>query len=94
MVNVMTSQPGVSSGVSSDSSESRSANIVIETLNLSVYYGSFMAVRDATFSIARREITSFIGPSGCGKSTVIRSLNRMNDLVQNQFTTILRLALV
>lgn len=81
MVNIVTSQTNVSSGQSSDSSESRSANIVIETLNLSVFYGSFMAVRDATFSIARREITSFIGPSGCGKSTVIRSLNRMNDLV-------------
>ena len=81
MVNVAISQTDLSSGVSNDSSESRSANIVIETLNLSVFYGSFMAVRDATFSIARREITSFIGPSGCGKSTVIRSLNRMNDLV-------------
>jgi phosphate transport system ATP-binding protein len=46
-----------------------------------VYYGEFQAVRDATFSIARKEITAFIGPSGCGKSTVLRSLNRMNDLV-------------
>ena len=61
--------------------ESRLPNIVIEASNLSVYYGSFQAVRDATFSILLGEITAFIGPSGCGKSTIIRSLNRMNDLV-------------
>jgi phosphate transport system ATP-binding protein len=60
---------------------SRSNNIIIEARDLSVYYGEFQAVRDATFSIARKEITAFIGPSGCGKSTVLRSLNRMNDLV-------------
>jgi len=59
----------------------RSQNIIIEARDLSVYYGEFQAVRDATFSIARKEITAFIGPSGCGKSTVLRSLNRMNDLV-------------
>jgi phosphate transport system ATP-binding protein len=62
-------------------SVSRSNNIIIEARDLSVYYGEFQAVRDATFSIARKEITAFIGPSGCGKSTVLRSLNRMNDLV-------------
>jgi phosphate transport system ATP-binding protein len=60
---------------------SRSSNIIMEARDLSVYYGDFQAVRDATFSIARKEITAFIGPSGCGKSTVLRSLNRMNDLV-------------
>lgn len=60
---------------------SRSSNIIIEARDLSVYYGDFQALREATFSIARKEITAFIGPSGCGKSTVLRSLNRMNDLV-------------
>ena len=46
-----------------------------------IYYGSFLAVRDAEIAIAHHEITAFIGPSGCGKSTVLRSLNRMNDFV-------------
>ena len=48
---------------------------------LSVYYGQFRAVRDVSLTVARHEITAFIGPSGCGKTTVLRSLNRMNDLV-------------
>jgi phosphate transport system ATP-binding protein len=47
-----------------------------------VMYGSFTAVRDITFEIPQHEITALIGPSGCGKSTVLRSLNRMNDLVR------------
>jgi phosphate transport system ATP-binding protein len=47
-----------------------------------LYYGDFKAVRDTKLSIKRRSITAFIGPSGCGKSTVLRSINRMNDLVR------------
>jgi phosphate transport system ATP-binding protein len=47
-----------------------------------VYYGNFKAVRDTHMDIERGTITAFIGPSGCGKSTVLRSLNRMNDLVR------------
>jgi phosphate transport system ATP-binding protein len=46
-----------------------------------LYYGSFLAVRNAPIPIAPNEITAFIGPSGCGKSTVLRSLNRMNDFI-------------
>ena len=46
-----------------------------------VYYGGFRAVRDVSLRVRRRRITALIGPSGCGKSTVLRSLNRMNDLV-------------
>jgi len=47
-----------------------------------IYYGSFLAVRDSHVPIEKGKITGFIGPSGCGKSTVLRSLNRMNDLVR------------
>src|SRR5579859_2226068 len=47
-----------------------------------VYYSKFKAVRDAHLKIQKGSITAFIGPSGCGKSTVLRSLNRMNDLVR------------
>ncbi len=53
----------------------------LEAENLNVYYGSFHAVRDINLKFERRKITALIGPSGCGKSTVLRSFNRMNDLV-------------
>jgi phosphate transport system ATP-binding protein len=46
-----------------------------------VYYGDFRAVKDITLPIEANKITALIGPSGCGKSTVLRSFNRMNDLV-------------
>jgi phosphate transport system ATP-binding protein len=54
---------------------------VFSIRGMRVRYGTFTAVRDITFDIPRNEITALIGPSGCGKSTVLRSLNRMNDLV-------------
>jgi phosphate transport system ATP-binding protein len=55
--------------------------VVFDVSDLSVYYGSFRAVRNVDLEIARGEITAFIGPSGCGKSTVLRCFNRMNDLI-------------
>ena len=81
MVSKTIQQEELAANLQAKVAESRLPNIVIEASNLSVYYGSFQAVRDATFSILLGEITAFIGPSGCGKSTIIRSLNRMNDLV-------------
>jgi len=54
---------------------------VFELEKLSVYYGSFRAVRDVTLEMRRGQITAFIGPSGCGKTTLLRSLNRMHDLI-------------
>ena len=51
----------------------------IETLEL--YYGDFKAIKGINLSIPEKKITAFIGPSGCGKSTVLKTLNRMNDLV-------------
>jgi len=56
-------------------------DVVFDVGDLSVFYGSFRAVRDVNLEIARGEITAFIGPSGCGKSTVLRCFNRMNDLI-------------
>lgn len=53
----------------------------IEARNLNIYYGSFRAVKDVNLPIERQRITAIIGPSGCGKSTMIRSFNRMNELV-------------
>ena len=54
---------------------------MFETKSISIYYGSFRAVTDVSLTIHENEITAFIGPSGCGKTTVLRTLNRMNDLV-------------
>jgi len=54
---------------------------IFDVKNVSCYYGSFRAVTDVSLSIYEHEITAFIGPSGCGKTTVLRTLNRMNDLI-------------
>lgn len=50
--------------------------------NLNLYYGEFHALKDIHMEIPEKKITAFIGPSGCGKSTFLKSLNRMNDLVE------------
>jgi len=52
----------------------------IDVSDLSVYYGSFMAVEGVTLTVEPRAVTAFIGPSGCGKSTVLRTLNRMHEV--------------
>jgi phosphate transport system ATP-binding protein len=54
---------------------------VFTTKNVSIYYSEFRAVTDVSLSVHQHEITAFIGPSGCGKTTVLRTLNRMNDLI-------------
>jgi phosphate transport system ATP-binding protein len=54
---------------------------VFHVENVSIYYGAFRAVTDVSLAIHEHEITAFIGPSGCGKTTVLRTLNRMNDLI-------------
>jgi phosphate transport system ATP-binding protein len=56
--------------------------VVFDVSDLSVFYGSFRAVREVTLPIYGNQITALIGPSGCGKTTVIRCLNRMNDLIE------------
>jgi phosphate transport system ATP-binding protein len=67
--------------VSKSSNEYATDDTVISIQNLNVFYGAFQAVHDISIEIPRNRITAFIGPSGCGKSTVLRSINRMNDLV-------------
>jgi phosphate transport system ATP-binding protein len=57
------------------------AKPVLAIRDLHVYYGSFHAVGDVTFHVPTNKVTALIGPSGCGKSTVLRSINRMNDLI-------------
>lgn len=50
--------------------------------DLVLHYGNFQAIKGINLGIEKNKITSFIGPSGCGKSTVLKTLNRMNDLVE------------
>ncbi|GAA0231139.1 phosphate ABC transporter ATP-binding protein PstB [Cryptosporangium japonicum] len=53
----------------------------LEVKDLNIYYGSFLAVEGVSMSIEPRSVTAFIGPSGCGKSTVLRTLNRMHEVI-------------
>jgi len=58
-----------------------SSQYAIQANQLDVYYGDFRAVKGVNLTIERKNVTAIIGPSGCGKSTVLRSFNRMNELV-------------
>lgn len=55
---------------------------VIQTKDLNLYYGEHHALKNISIKIPERRITALIGPSGCGKSTFLKTLNRMNDLVE------------
>jgi phosphate transport system ATP-binding protein len=55
--------------------------VVFDCENVEVYYSAFRAVRGVTLKIHANQITAFIGPSGCGKTTMLRSLNRMHDVI-------------
>ena len=57
--------------------------IKISARNLNLYYGENHALKDINMDIKKNAVTALIGPSGCGKSTFLKSLNRMNDLVEN-----------
>ena len=58
-------------------------NVKFDVKNLELHYGDFHALKNVNMEIKEHEITAFIGPSGCGKSTFLKTLNRMNDLVDN-----------
>jgi phosphate transport system ATP-binding protein len=58
----------------------------IEAHDLNIYYGNFQAVKNVNLFIEKQKITAIIGPSGCGKSTMLRSFNRMNELVPSART--------
>ena len=60
-----------------------SQNTKISVKNLELYYGDNKALNGINIDIVENEVTAFIGPSGCGKSTFLRTLNRMNDLIDN-----------
>ena len=56
---------------------------IMETKDLHLWYGTFEALKGIDLAISKGEITALIGPSGCGKSTFLKTLNRMNDLVED-----------
>src|SRR6266508_5354485 len=64
-----------------DEKRERAREIVFQLSGVEVRYSGVTAVQDVNVDIAANEITAFIGPSGCGKTTVLRSLNRMHDII-------------
>jgi phosphate transport system ATP-binding protein len=79
VTNLPRSEVAAAQPAQSDASEAGTE--IFGAKKVSCYYGSFRAVTDVSLQIYEHEITAFIGPSGCGKTTVLRTLNRMNDLV-------------
>jgi phosphate transport system ATP-binding protein len=83
MAHESATQPRVSLDVRGDpQAPTHHRDLVFDIDDMSVFYGSFRAVRGVTMQVFKGNITALIGPSGCGKTTVIRCLNRMNDLVE------------
>ncbi|WP_340100720.1 phosphate ABC transporter ATP-binding protein PstB [Salinibaculum salinum] len=78
-------EPLVTSSIDVEGRESSSpagtAETVIETKSLDVFYGDTQALQSVDMEIPEQQVTAMIGPSGCGKSTYLRCINRMNDLV-------------
>jgi len=58
-------------------------DIKVKVKDLSLRYGTNLALKKISMDIPEKMVTAFIGPSGCGKSTFLRTLNRMNDLIEN-----------
>lgn len=58
-------------------------NLKVRAINLSLFYGDNPALKNISLDIPEKRVTALIGPSGCGKSTFLRTLNRMNDLIDN-----------
>jgi phosphate transport system ATP-binding protein len=59
------------------------ARKLLETRELSLFYGTAQALKSISLELGEKVVTAFIGPSGCGKSTLLRCFNRMNDLIDN-----------
>ena len=61
--------------------EGAQREIKVDVKDLDLFYGEYQALHGIKIAIPAREVTAFIGPSGCGKSTFLRTMNRMNDLI-------------
>ena len=71
----------LTAGLPSSADDDAPVTHAMETVDMSVFYGSFRAVKNVSLQFRDNYITALIGPSGCGKSTVLRAFNRMNDLI-------------
>jgi phosphate transport system ATP-binding protein len=74
-------KPAALQDTAQDAFATSTGTSIFDAKGISIYYGSFRAVTDVSLTIYENEITAFIGPSGCGKTTVLRTLNRLNDLI-------------
>nr|WP_309697931.1 phosphate ABC transporter ATP-binding protein PstB [Armatimonas sp.] len=74
--------PSVIASIDSHDLPDAPMDICIAAQNIDFHYGNFQALKGITLPIARKSVTAFIGPSGCGKSTFLRTINRMNDLIE------------
>ena len=72
--------------VASEGPSEAPAETVLRLDDVSCWYGSFRAVRDVSIEVQARQVTALIGPSGCGKTTLLRTMNRMNDLIPSYRT--------
>ena len=73
--------PGQAPASNAEAMAASAPDVALELRVVYCFYGSFRAVRYISLTVARQGVTALIGPSGCGKSTVLRTMNRMNDLV-------------
>ena len=62
--------------------EANTGNLRMQIKDFDFYYDDFQALKNLSYAIMEKEVLAFIGPSGCGKSTMLRSLNRINDLIK------------
>ena len=74
-------EPEKEQGMQSGRAEAAAAEAKMGVEGLDLYYGEFHALKDVTLDFPKNEVTALIGPSGCGKSSLLKTLNRMNDLV-------------
>ena len=65
----------------SDPLTANQTETILQTRDLNIYYGKFLALQGINLDIPKNQVTAFIGPSGCGKSTLLRCYNRLNDLI-------------
>ncbi len=79
--------PGGTAPGTSHEGDAVSRPAKIETTNMGFFYGTHQALRDISLKINECAVTALIGPSGCGKSTYLRSLNRMNDIIEGTRVT-------
>lgn len=83
MVILVRNQPRTKNYMEPNNSSQLSEDFVLRIRDLHVYYGNFRAVKNVHLDIVRNRITAIIGSSGCGKSTMLRSINRMNELISS-----------